>query len=392
MKRNITLLYAIRSIRTFLLFVPVIVPFFQENGLTQTQIYTVQSIYAVMIVLLEIPSGYFADYVGRKRSMLVGVIFAVIGHVAYCYAHDFSTILIGAINLGIAYSFISGADSALAYDSLLTIKKESDYRKFEAYSYSLTGISEAAASIIGGLLALVTLRLPLYVQTSIYLTLIPLVLLLQEPQREKKKTKNPLVDIIDITKYALIQQQEVKWLIFYSATLGTLTYTMVWLTQPYYQLLGISLGWFGILWSTQLGFMAIFARYANAYEMYLGKTKAFASFTVIGSVSYIVMGCYPSLITLPFILGFYLVRGVHTPIFQDYVNAIVSSDIRATVLSVKNLVQKLQYAILGPIIGVVTDAYSIQTALLFSGVMYGMIGGYTLWRMNKLKIFSEVKD
>ena len=114
--------------------------------------------------------------------------------------------------------------------------------------------------------------------------------------------------------------------------------------------------------------------------------NAFISFTIIGVVSYMIMGIIPSLMTLPFILGFYFVRGVHTPIFQDYVNTLVSSEIRATVLSVKNLAQKLQYAILGPIVGVISDMYSLQTALIFSGVIYGVMGGFTLWRMHKLKI------
>lgn len=386
MHRNIYLLYIIRTIRTFLLLVPILVPFFQENGLTQTQIYLVQSIYAIVIVILEIPSGYFADHFGRKYSMLWGVTFSTLGCAIYSFSYSFATILPGAITLGVAYSFISGADSALAYDSLLAISKQHEYRKFEAYSYSLTGISEAVASILGGVLALTSLRAPVYAQTVVYLVLIPLVILLKEPPRTTPKVKNPFREILRISKYALVDHQEIRWLIFYSATLGTLTYTMVWLTQPYYQLLNIPLGWFGVLWSAQLGFMAIFSSLAHHYEMRIGKKNAFVSFTVIGVVSYIIMGIYPSFVALVFILGFYFVRGVHTPIFQDYVNTLVSSEIRATVLSVKNLAQKLQYAILGPIIGVVTDMYSIQTALVFSGVIYGAMGGFTLWRMHKLKI------
>lgn len=386
MQRNIYLLYIIRTIRTFLLLVPILVPFFQENDLTQTQIYLVQSIYAIVIVILEIPSGYFADHFGRKYSMLWGVVFSTLGCAIYSVSYSFTTILPGAITLGVAYSFISGADSALAYDSLLAISKQHEYRKFEAYSYSLTGISEAIASILGGLLALISLRVPVYAQTVVYLVLIPLVILLKEPPRTTPKAKNPFREILRISKYALVDHREIRWLIFYSATLGTLTYTMVWLTQPYYQLLNIPLGWFGVLWSIQLGFMAIFSSLAHYYEMRIGKRNAFVSFTVIGVVSYIIMGIYPSFITLVFILGFYFVRGVHTPIFQDYVNTLVSSEIRATVLSVKNLAQKLQYAILGPIIGVVVDMYSMQTALVFSGVIYGAMGGFTLWRMHKLKI------
>ena len=123
------------------------------------------------------------------------------------------------------------------------------------------------------------------------------------------------------------------------------------------------------------------------YEQWLGKRNTLISFVVIGIVTYIVLALWPSIWTLPFILGFYFIRGVHIPIVQDYVNALVASDIRATVLSVKNLAQKLLYASLGPIIGVAVDLYSLQTAMLFSGIVYGFLGILALIFMKKVKIF-----
>ena len=85
------------------------------------------------------------------------------------------------------------------------------------------------------------------------------------------------------------------------------------------------------------------------------------------------------------ILAFYFIRGVHTPILKDYLNVLITSDIRATVMSVQSLVQKLLYASLGPLIGVVMDAYSLQVALLFSGLIYGLLGLFALINMRRLR-------
>ena len=239
MQRNIKLLYAIRTLRAFFLIMPVIVPFFQENGLSQTQVYILQSVFALIIVILEVPSGYFADVYGRKLSLLMGALFATSGFLLYSFSHSFVPLLFAEVILGIGYSFISGADSAMAYDSLIAINKEREYRKFEAYSSSYMAISEGIASILGGLIAVVSIRLPVALQAGVYILFIPLVLLLKEPPRTKSESTQPLKDILDITWFVLYKNKEIKSLVFYGAVMSTLTHTMVWITQPYYQLIGI---------------------------------------------------------------------------------------------------------------------------------------------------------
>ncbi len=386
MERNIKLLYAIRALRSTLIVIPVIVPFFQENGLSQTEIFVLQSVYAFGILVLEVPSGYFADNFGRKISMVIGSVFATFGFVVFSFAHGFWPLLVAELILGVGASFISGADSALAYDSLKSMGRESGYRKYESRAFVFTGAAEASASILGGFLALISLRTTIYAQVGVELLLVPLTLLLVEPVRTKHVANNPFKDVLSVTKYALHGHKEVKWLILYGATVATLSHTMVWLTQPYYQLVGVSLGWFGVLWTLQLLAMAAFAQLADRYESWLGKRGALISFVVLGAAAYIVLGLLPLIVTLPVVLVFYFVRGVHMPILKDYINSLIESDIRATVLSVSSLAQKLLYAFLGPLIGVVMDLYSLQTALLFSAVVYGSVGLFVLVNMKRLEL------
>jgi hypothetical protein len=70
---------------------------------------------------------------------------------------------------------------------------------------------------------------------------------------------------------------------------------------------------------------------------------------------------------------FYLVRGYATPVLKDYINRITASHIRATVLSVRNFIIRLLFALLGPLLGWVKDIYSLPQALLLAGSIFLVI-------------------
>ena len=75
------------------------------------------------------------------------------------------------ITLGVGLCFISGADSAMLYDTLLEKGETHTYKKVEGRSGSIGMLSEGVTSIIGGLLALVSLRFPLYWDAGLLLLL-----------------------------------------------------------------------------------------------------------------------------------------------------------------------------------------------------------------------------
>ncbi|RME62044.1 MAG: MFS transporter, partial [Candidatus Dadabacteria bacterium] len=51
---------------------PVIVLFFKENGLSMKDVFILQALFSVAVVIFEIPSGYFSDVVGRRTTLIVG--------------------------------------------------------------------------------------------------------------------------------------------------------------------------------------------------------------------------------------------------------------------------------------------------------------------------------
>jgi len=50
----------------------VIVPFFKSRGLGMEDVFFVQAFFSLMLVILEVPSGYFSDLLGRRRTLIIG--------------------------------------------------------------------------------------------------------------------------------------------------------------------------------------------------------------------------------------------------------------------------------------------------------------------------------
>jgi hypothetical protein len=160
---------------------------------------------------------------------------------------------------------------------------------------------------------------------------------------------------------------------------------MVWFIQPYFILVELPLAYFGIAWGLLNLSVGIFSLYAYKIELLVGRKVALISLIFIVFMGYMMLGIFDSLWAILFIFLFYFVRGISGPILKDYVNQLISSDMRATVLSVKNLFARLVFAIVGPFIGWVTDVYSLQAALLLSGSLFVVFGMIALLFLHKHK-------
>ncbi len=381
---NLWKIAVIRSIRSFMLIIPVIVLFFQENGLTLSQVFLLQSLFSIAVIAFEVPTGYLSDRFGRRTSIIIGCTLGVIGHGVYAIGTGFWGFLLAEILLGFGASFLSGTESALLYDSLREMGRTDEHKRIEGRNTSLAMVSESIASILGGALALISLRFPLYCEAIIMLALIPLALSIVEPKRQQLISKGSAFrDMLRLAKYALHDHSEIKWLCLYSATVGASTLTMVWFTQPYLQQAGLPLTYFGIVWATFQLVGASCSWHAHAIEERLGKRGSLIALIMLPATGYLFLGMAGSLAAAAIIALFYITRGVHGPILSDYINGLIDSEIRATVLSVKNLLARLLFSALGPIMGWIHDAVSLQVALLTSGTVFLALGSLALVGLSR---------
>ena len=126
LKHNILKMYLLKGVLWFMVSMPIIVLFFQSHGLSLTEIMLLQSAYSLSLALFEIPSGYIADSFGRKNSIVIGTILTFIGYLIFSFYYGFYNFIMAEILLGLGGSLISGADSALIYDTLLETKEKNN--------------------------------------------------------------------------------------------------------------------------------------------------------------------------------------------------------------------------------------------------------------------------
>lgn len=365
---------------------PVVVLFYHDNGLSMSQIFMLKSVYSIAMLATELPSGYMADVWGSRRTILMGSILGTLGILIYSLSGDFTSFMMAEVILGIGFSCVSGADSALLYDSLKAENREHEYIRFEGRITSVGNFAEALAGVVGGLLATISLRTPYFFQIGVAAIGIPAAFLLKEPQHVLEKAHLTFKDILTVLKINY-QQKEIRSAILISSFTGAATLTYAWFVQPYFEKAGVPVSAFGILWTMINLSAGMVSMYSYRIERWLGRKYSLLAIVILLSAGFIFTSLVIRLAGIAIIFGFYLVRGLAAPVLKDYINQYTDSKVRATILSVRNFEIRIIFAVIGPALGYLTDHFSLQTALMTAGIIYLVAA---LWSIGPLMKNSKI--
>ena len=377
LKHNIIKLYLLKAVKWFMIVMPIIVLFFESKGLSLTQIMILQGTYSLFVALFEIPSGFFADIYGRKNSLVIGSIFLFLGYVIFSFFSGFNEFLFAEILLGVGGSLISGADSAILYDTLLEIKEEDEYTKIEGRTYAIGNFSEGIAGVLGGFLAMTSINMPVYIQTIVMFLSIPIAMTLVEPKSSYKLAKS-FSSIITVVKDTFIYQRKLRWYIVYSSSMGIATLSIAWFVQPFLMEIDTPIIYYGIIWA----FLNFTAGITSYYSYLFNNHNLLIYISLIMITSLILLGINVSYFGLTFIILIYLLRGIITPKLRNLININSTSERRATVLSLRSFVIRISFAVIAPILGYISD--SSDLSLVFY-VLAFIVGFSSLLAAFKLK-------
>jgi len=136
--RNVRLFLAFRVTTRALLFAPYIFHFMTGvRGLTASDYGLLQLVYYWGVTATEVPSGVIADRLGRRATLLCGALVNGLGCWAFALAHSFTVFAAAELMFALGTALISGADSALLYDSLAVDRREKDYARAEGAGQAL---------------------------------------------------------------------------------------------------------------------------------------------------------------------------------------------------------------------------------------------------------------
>ena len=385
LKHNILKMYLLKGVLWFMVAMPIIVLFFQEHGLSLTEVMIIQAIYSLSVAMFEIPSGYIADLFGRKHTIVLSTIFSFSGYLVFSFFGGFYAFAAASTLVGIGGSLMSGSDSALIYDTLLETESKSSYTKIEGRNYAIGNFSEALAGVLGGFLAVSSIYLPIYVQTTILFFSIPIALTLVEPtMHEENKLDRSFKAIMGVVKFSLVDNTRLRWLIIYSSAMGVATLSMAWFAQPFFKEVGVPLAYFGILWAG-LNFSAGLTSFnAHQFDKKENNYKMLIYLSLAMFISFVLLGFNNSMYGLFFIFIIYLLRGIVTPILRNAINVNTTSNKRATVLSIRSFIIRISFAICAPILGYIAENYALSTSFYVLAIVVGSFSLLASLRLSSL--------
>jgi len=117
------------------------------------------AIYYFSVCVCEVPSGYLSDRTGRRFTLILSALSLVVAYSVFLIAHNFTLLAAGQFFLAMGIAMMSGTDTALLYDSLMRLDRESEYAAQEARAQKYGFAAASVTSLLGGVLGMYDLRL-----------------------------------------------------------------------------------------------------------------------------------------------------------------------------------------------------------------------------------------
>ncbi|MFX1505296.1 MAG: MFS transporter [Promethearchaeota archaeon] len=375
------------------LIVPVIVLVWLKAGLSFHEMLLLQGLFVLPILILEVPSGSIADFWSRKGSS--SVFHALFGIAMFFYAigDNFFIFALAEITAGIAVAFQTGSETALIYDSLLSLNTndvDDKFGKIVSKRMTIMFLGGAFGALTGGFLGTTTtVQMPIFIATIGHLAFAGLVYWgYTEPPRLKAKT--PQAAIMKALG-SLKNQTELKVILTFSLVGIVFSRIGFWAVQ--HILIEEFLVTSFIMGFVLAGFNLCAAISSLLIQSRVSKLSNQWAFLVIICVE----GAYfLALIQMPHLFGILVMslmaqitRGIRTPIIQAVLQQRLHSDERATFVSLMSFVGSLIYFIVSVIIDVLS--FSREQTLVGSLLGIAVIGFILLsFQVKKFKRVLEI--
>lgn len=353
--------------------------FLLDAGLSITEAFTANAFFTAGQVMFEIPTGIVADTRGRRTSFLLGTATLFVTTIAYLWLWQMSGpfwawAIVSAL-LGLGFTFFSGATEAWLVDGLNEAGYKDQLENVFAKGSIAAGIAMLTGTISGGLVAqLSNLGVP-YVMRIVALGLtfaIAFFMMHDEGFAPKSRTtflKEVREVVSDSVEFGL-RTAAIRWMMLSSVFTGVAIYVF-YAMQPYllelygesdnYVIAGASAA---IVAGAQIA-GGILVPYAG--RVFSRRTSILIVGIVLTVITSILIGIFPSFVAVLILLAVWAILFASMiPIRQAFVNGIVPSQQRATVLSADNMLHSAGGVISQPALGRVADVWGYPASYLAS--------------------------
>ncbi len=349
---------------------PVLAILFLDLGLTLDQFVLLNLIWAATIFIFEVPSGALADTLGRKKLLVTASLLMVVEMSCLLFAPRgggatlFTLCVINRFCSGLSEACASGADEALAYDSLIETDRAGLWDKLLATTMRWRSVGFVIAMVLGGLIynpgplnrvlpgalqlsADMAHRLPVALVLCQGLVCLCITLRMVEPPRHRDAggtCREAFKLTLETARWVFTNPRTLVVLVI-GLAIDSVVRNFATITSSYYRLIELPEWTYGIIGAGigVLGwFVPAIAKNLNARFSTLTNLGIAAAVSLIGLAALVpawpYFGLLPAMLLMTVLgfLGFTVSRALH---------AEADSSRRATVLSVKGLAFNLGYGL-----------------------------------------------
>jgi MFS family permease len=356
--------------------------FLLDAGLTITEAFSANAFFTAGQVIFEIPTGVVADTRGRRTSFLLGTATLFATTLAYLWLWQikgpfWAWATVSAL-LGLGFTFFSGATEAWLVDGLKGAGFKEELDGVFAKGSIAAGIAMLTGTVSGGLVAQLTNLGAPYIMRIVALAatfVIAFVMMHDEGFKPKTRTSffNEVRDVVGESVEFGLRSAPIRWTMLSAIFSGGVAIYAFYAMQPYLLELYGESGSYVIAGAS--------AAVVAAAQIVGGLLVPYAGRLFKKRTSLLIAGLVVSVATLVLIAiagSFWIVIGLLAvwsiifasigPIRQTYVNGMVPSGQRATVLSTDNLMNSAGGAISQPALGKIAEVWGYPASYLGSAV------------------------
>jgi|TARA_B110000196_G_scaffold319843_2_gene339241 MFS family permease len=205
---------------------------FFSSKLELSEVLYLASIYFASVVVVEVPSGWFSDQFGRRKTLLTASIFLCIAYSLFLFANSFEAFAIAQIFLAAGIAFNSGTDTSFLFETTQALGKPEMYPDLEAKAMKFNFLGTGAAAILGGLAAIPDYRGAYALALGGGIGLLFITLRFTEPLQDKDKNRSGFFRQV-VSCFGLMKNIHLLWLSAFAVFMIIINHIPYEFYQPY---------------------------------------------------------------------------------------------------------------------------------------------------------------
>ncbi len=347
-------------------------------GFPLVQLGLLEGIYHITGFLMEIPTGMVADLWGRKASRIAGRLVWCSSVALMYFPHSFWLQALGFSLCALGNNLESGAGDALVYDSLLLDGKQEEFVKVSGRQEFLYEIAAIAAYLVGGYLAMSSWLAVFGFSFLSALAAAVVAFWFKEPiinrqqaagvreqQREKFRFSTMPVALHQQVRdsfSALRSQRRIGLLMICSELLFTFVVSMYFYLQVHWKESGISEWEISVVFATYSVLSGAGALLTNRIKRRFHEHRVLLILPLI--IIAFIWGIAASNWQILSYIAIGSVAGIFNVLVSNYVNRLIPSAQRATLLSLQSMAFSTFMVVVFPLIGYLASTFSIRFAFI----------------------------